>query len=99
MTVTPRGHGPEPVTAASTTGDALPALWVNGRPDPVHDYRDPESPVELNEPQRFVENYRKAGGRIDLHYIDQAARQSAASYDLVAAFVHKEMPVEEAKAA
>ena len=76
-----------------------PALWVQGKPDPVHDYRDPESPVALNEPQRFVENYRKAGGRIELMYIDQAARQTAASYDLVAAFVHREMPVEEAKAA
>ena len=76
-----------------------PALWVQGKPDPVHDYRDPESPVALNEPQRFVESYRKAGGRIELMYIDQAARQTAASYDLVAAFVHREMPVEEAKAA
>jgi acetyl esterase len=76
-----------------------PALWVNGDADPVHDYRDPESPVALNEPQRFVENYRKAGGRIELHYVNQAARNTAASFDLVAAFVQKEMPVAEAKAA
>lgn len=76
-----------------------PALWVNGRPDPIHDYRDPESPVAMNEPQRFVENYRKAGGRIELLYVEQAARTSAASYDPVAAFIRKEIPVEEAAAA
>lgn len=71
-----------------------PALWVQGRPDPVHDYRDPESPVALNEPERFAASYRKAGGTIDLLYIDQAARASAASYDAIAAFFLKEMPVE-----
>ena len=70
-----------------------PALWVQGRPDPVHDYRDPESPVALNEPERFAANYRKAGGTIELLYVDQAARASAASYDPVAAFFHREMPV------
>lgn len=40
-----------------------PALWVQGRPDGAHDYRDPESPIEANEPERFVADYRKAGGR------------------------------------
>jgi hypothetical protein len=73
-----------------------PALWVQGRPDPVHDYRDPESPVELNEPQRFIANYSKAGGKIELLYIDQAARMSNASYDPIAAFFLKQMPVERA---
>ena len=34
MTVTPRGRGPEPVLAASATGDALPAVWVNGARQP-----------------------------------------------------------------
>jgi len=70
-----------------------PALWVQGRPDPVHDYRDPESPVPLNEPERFAASYRKAGGAIELMYIDQAARQTAVSYDAVAAFLHRQMPV------
>jgi hypothetical protein len=70
-----------------------PALWVQGRPDPVHDYRDPESPVPLNEPERFAANYRKAGGAIEVLYIDQAARQTAVSYDPVAAFFHRQMPV------
>jgi len=71
-----------------------PALWVQGRPDPVHDYRDPESPVPLNEPERFAANYRKAGGAVEILYIDQAARQTAVSYDPVAAFFLKQMPVE-----
>lgn len=76
-----------------------PALWVQGRPDPVHDYRDPESPVPLNEPERFAAAYRKAGGSIELLYIDQAARQSASSYDPIAAFFHRHMPVEQPAAA
>ena len=70
-----------------------PALWVQGRPDPVHDYRDPEAPIPGNEPERFATNYRKAGGKIDVVYIEHAKRTSAASYDPVAAFFHREMPV------
>jgi len=76
-----------------------PALWVNGRPDPIHDYRDPESPVPLNEPERFAQNYRKAGGTIEVLYVEQAARQSAASYDPVAAFLLKHLPVAQPAAA
>jgi acetyl esterase/lipase len=70
-----------------------PALWVQGRPDPVHDYRDPESPVAMNEPERFAVNYRKAGGKIEVLYIDYAARATAASHDPIAAFFLKEIPV------
>lgn len=70
-----------------------PALWVQGRPDPVHDYRDPESPVDLNEPERFAANYRKAGGTIEMRYIDQAARTTTAAYDPFASFFLREMPV------
>ena len=76
-----------------------PALWVQGRPDPVHDYRDPDSSVALNEPERFAASYRKAGGAIDLQYIEQAARATAASHDLIAAFLLKTMSVERAVAA
>jgi acetyl esterase/lipase len=73
-----------------------PALWVQGRPDPVHDYRDPESPVALNEPERFAASYRKAGGAIEMLYIDQAARMTNASHDPIAAFFLREMPVKTA---
>jgi hypothetical protein len=76
-----------------------PALWVQGRPDQVHDYRDPESPVALNEPERFAANYRKAGGTIELMYIDQAARTTPVAHDPVAAFFLREMPVARVAAA
>ncbi|MDR3538057.1 MAG: alpha/beta hydrolase [Acetobacteraceae bacterium] len=54
---------------ALETGETVhtpPALWVQGRPDPAHDYRDPDSPVDANEPERFVGAYRRAGGKIEL---------------------------------
>ncbi|MGB6536311.1 MAG: alpha/beta hydrolase [Xanthobacteraceae bacterium] len=47
-----------------------PAVWYQGRGDAVHDYKDPESDFAGNEPQRFCANYKKAGGEIELHYID-----------------------------
>jgi acetyl esterase/lipase len=74
----------------------LPALWVQGRPDGVHDYRDPESPVPLNEPERFAAQYRKAGGKIDVIYIEQDKRQSPASWDPVAKFFVEQLPVKSA---
>jgi len=46
-----------------------PAIWFQGQGDTLHDYRDAESPFPGNEPQRFVANYRKAGGEIALEYI------------------------------
>jgi acetyl esterase len=68
-----------------------PALWVQGRPDIVHDYHDPDSSFPGNEPERFVSNYRKAGGEIDIHYVDQAARSSPASWEPIAAFFRKHL--------
>ena len=47
-----------------------PAVWYQGRGDIVHDYKDADSDFPGNEPQRFVANYRKAGGEIELEYID-----------------------------
>jgi len=68
-----------------------PALWLQGQPDIVHDYRDVESPAGVNEPQRFVDNYRKAGGEIELLYIDYAKRQGAASYEPAAGFLARKV--------
>ena len=79
---------------AMERGEAVrtpPALWLQGTPDVVHDYRDPEAPIPGNEPERFAANYRRIGGEIDLVYIDQAARQSSACFDPVAAFFHKHL--------
>jgi len=46
-----------------------PAIWFQGRGDMLHDYQDADSDFAGNEPQRFVANYRKAGGEITLEYI------------------------------
>lgn len=57
-----------------------PAVWYQSHGDKVHDYRDPESPFDGNEPQRFCADYRKAGGSIALEYIDMV--RQAGSPDL-----------------
>ena len=46
-----------------------PAVWFQGQGDLLHDYKDLDSDFPGNEPQRFVANYRKAGGEIALEYI------------------------------
>jgi acetyl esterase len=66
-----------------------PTLWIQGQPDQTHDYRDPESPVELNEPLRFAHDYRKAGGYIETLYVDNATKVSGVSHDPTAAFFHR----------
>ena len=62
---------------ALARGEAVatpPAVWIQGRPDPIHDYLDIESGQDLNEPDRFAQNYRKAGGEIEIVDIEQAER-------------------------
>ena len=66
-----------------------PALWVQGRPDPVHDYRDPDSPLDLNEPERFVADYRKAGGQIEIAYIDQDKRLTGVAVEPLVGFLQR----------
>ena len=68
-----------------------PALWIQGRPDPVHDYRDPVGTFDCNEPERFAMNYRKAGGSLELAYIDYATRGGAASSEPTAAFFRQHL--------
>jgi acetyl esterase len=68
-----------------------PALWVQGRPDVLHDYRDPESPFDGPEPERFAAAYRRAGGHLDLLYIEQAQRMTAASFDPIAAYLLRQL--------
>jgi len=63
-----------------------PALWFQGRPDPIHDYLDVDSQQGLNEPERFARNYRAAGGTIELTYVEQAERESRVSLETLAAF-------------
>ena len=58
-----------------------PALWFQAHGDMMHDYKDEESGFAGNEPQRFVANYKKAGGEITLEYIE-AERHTGHSPDL-----------------
>ena len=68
-----------------------PALWIQGQPDDVHDYRDPESDLAVNEPERFAADYRKAGGEIDVVYIDQAVRATSVSVDPLIGFLDRHL--------
>jgi acetyl esterase/lipase len=63
-----------------------PTLWVQGRPDPVHDYNDPNSDFPGNEPDRFAARYRAAGGKIEIANIEQETRVNNTTDHLVAAF-------------
>jgi acetyl esterase/lipase len=71
--------------------DLPPALWVNGQPDPVHNYLDPESGGDLREPERFAKLYREAGGDIEVVYIEQETRSTRTSFDPLAAFFRKHL--------
>ncbi|MEQ8193640.1 MAG: alpha/beta hydrolase [Rhodospirillales bacterium] len=68
-----------------------PTLWIQGQPDPQHDYRDPDSPLDLNEPERFVQDYRQAGGEIEILHIEQARKETPDSYGPFAAFFRKHL--------
>lgn len=63
-----------------------PAIWVQGRPDPVHDYLDPNGIVDMNEPDRFVANYRKVGGEIELLDLEYETREALSSDPQIAFF-------------
>ena len=68
-----------------------PALWVQGTPDIVHDYRDPDSDAEINEPERFARAYRAAGGNIELLYVDYEKRLGPDCLDPLAAFFRRHL--------
>ena len=77
-----------------------PAVWYQSHGDKVHDYRDPESPVDGNEPQRFCADYRKAGGSIALEYIDMVRQAGSPDlskagdlFDRMVAFIGRHVPV------
>jgi acetyl esterase/lipase len=68
-----------------------PALWIQGKPDPVHNYRDPESRFDGNEPERFAADYRRAGGSLELVTIDNATRAGVASDVPTTAFFQRHL--------
>src|SRR6185369_7142150 len=73
-----------------------PAVWFQARGDAMHDYKDAESDFPGNEPQRFVANYRKAGGEIALEYFEGGQHpghspdlsQTGDMFERMVAFVH-----------
>ena len=46
------------------------AIYFQAHEDALHNYKDPESSFDGNEPYRFVSDYQIAGGRITLEHID-----------------------------
>src|SRR5262245_50210284 len=79
-----------------------PAIWFQGRGDMLHDYKDTEASFAGNEPQRFVANYRKAGGEITLEYIAAERHaghspdrsQTGDMFERMAAFVQQRIKVD-----
>jgi acetyl esterase len=68
-----------------------PAIWVQGRPDLTHDYHDEDSSFPGNEPERFVSNYRKAGGDIEITYFDNEKRNTDVTHAPVVDFLKKHL--------
>ena len=68
-----------------------PALWIQGSPDPVHDYRDLDSGADLNEPARFVRNYKKAGGEIEMFRFEKATQTEMTAIEPTVAFFQKNL--------
>jgi len=71
------------------TVETPPAIWVQGQPDIVHDYRDLEAGIDVNEPERFAQNYRAIGGKIEVFYVEYDARQGPAGLDPLTEFFIK----------
>ena len=46
------------------------AVYFQAREDAIHNYRDPESPFDGNEPYRFVADYQNAGGNITIEDVN-----------------------------
>ena len=68
-----------------------PVLWVQGRPDIVHDYRDPDGREDINEPERFARLYRAAGGKIELLYVDYDRKMGPPTFDPLADFFRRQL--------
>ncbi len=58
----------------------------------MHDYHDPDSPIDANEPERFVVNYRKAGGQIEIKDIGPDERDALRTHEAVAQFFVAQTP-------
>ena len=73
------------------------AIYFQAREDALHNYRDPDSPFDGNEPYRFVADYQAAGGRISLEHVDLPPHTEHSpdmsglgeAFAAMAAFVHR----------
>ena len=73
--------------------ESPPVVWLQGTPDIVHDYFDPDSGQDKNEPERFCNLYREAGGEIELIRVDYDTReQPSAMAKLVPFFARHLIP-------
>ncbi|MFT5433138.1 MAG: acetyl esterase [Myxococcota bacterium] len=68
-----------------------PTLWIQGEPDPVHDYRDLDSDTGLNEPDRFAHGFRHAGGEIELFRFEKATQTADTVLDALLPFFGKHL--------
>ena len=73
------------------TVETPPAIWLQGEPDRVHDYHDPDSGQALNEPERFIHNYRNAGGEIEIVRVSQEKRSEPESFEHLATFFSRHL--------
>jgi acetyl esterase len=71
--------------------EAPPVLWMQGTPDIVHDYTDPDTDGNETEPERFARLYRAAGGEIDVVYVDYETRVGPPSFEPMAAFFRRHL--------
>lgn len=78
-----------------------PSMWIQASDDEVHNYKDPHSPFNGPELERFAHNYRKAGGDIELKVFDAPAMfttvhptlpASIAALGELVRFVHQHIP-------
>src|SRR5947199_175223 len=82
---------PLPIRERGEKAVMPPAIWIQGRPDEVHDYHDEDSSCPGNETERFVSNYRKAGGDIEITYFDNAQRGTEATHKPTLDFIKKHL--------
>lgn len=79
-----------------------PALWIQATQDEVHNYRDEASGKNEPEAERFANNYRSAGGELELKYYDApklfttihpTLPASIQAIDDIVTFVHERIPL------
>jgi len=66
-----------------------PMCWLQGEPDIVHDYHDPKSDGNINEPERFARYYRNAGGKFEIIRVKQSVRSQPESFESLVTFYKK----------